>query len=192
MIPAKRPSQIETLRFDLKRRSHRAIRSFRSITVLRKRSERRVLRRGPPEATGQGNETQTQAANPQKPGGLPAAAGTRVWTRVVSLLRERPSFAARRKKAKARPREPISRRFPWESLPDDQGGSAPIGFPTFGRETKVLRGTKEERYLTQAGRGNPFPCPKSAYHSAFPALLERPAPGRFPFSLPRKIPAVTL
>ncbi len=47
-IPAKRPSQIETLRFDLKRRSHRAIRSFRSITVLRKRSERRVLRHGPP------------------------------------------------------------------------------------------------------------------------------------------------
>ncbi len=45
-IPAKRPSQIETLRFDLKRRSHRAIRSFRSITVLRKRSERRALRRG--------------------------------------------------------------------------------------------------------------------------------------------------
>ncbi len=34
---------------------------------------------------------------------LPAAAGTRVWTRVVSLLRERPSFAARRKKAKTRP-----------------------------------------------------------------------------------------
>ena len=46
-IPAKRPSQIETICFDLKRRSHRAIRSFRSITVLRKRSERRALRRGP-------------------------------------------------------------------------------------------------------------------------------------------------
>ena len=46
-IPAKRPSQIETICFDLKRRSHRAIRSFRSITVLRKRSERRELRRGP-------------------------------------------------------------------------------------------------------------------------------------------------
>ncbi len=45
-IPAKRPSQIETHRFDLMRRSHRAIRSFRSITVLRKRSERRALRRG--------------------------------------------------------------------------------------------------------------------------------------------------
>ena len=45
-IPAKRPSQIETICFDLKRRSHRAIRSFRSITVLRKRSERRALRRG--------------------------------------------------------------------------------------------------------------------------------------------------
>ncbi len=60
-IPAKRPSQIETMCFDLKRkrtrpqwgplargmrRSHRAIRSFRSITVLRKRSERRALRRG--------------------------------------------------------------------------------------------------------------------------------------------------
>jgi hypothetical protein len=45
-IPAKRPSQIETMCFDLKRRSHRAIRSFRSITVLRKWSERRVLRRG--------------------------------------------------------------------------------------------------------------------------------------------------
>ena len=49
--------------FDLKRRSHRAIRSFRSITVLRKWSERRVLRRGslwrflfpvsfPPKETG--------------------------------------------------------------------------------------------------------------------------------------------
>ena len=46
-IPAKRPSQIETICFDLKRRSHRAIRSSRSITVLRKRSERRALRRGP-------------------------------------------------------------------------------------------------------------------------------------------------
>ena len=45
-IPAKRPSQIETMCFDLKSRSHRAIRSFRSITVLRKWSERRVLRRG--------------------------------------------------------------------------------------------------------------------------------------------------
>ena len=55
-IPAKRPSQIETICFDLKRRSHRAIRSFRSITVLRKRSERRALRRGPPEATGLVNE----------------------------------------------------------------------------------------------------------------------------------------
>ncbi len=87
---------------------------------------------GPPEATGQETKSQRQAANSQRPRGLPAAAGTRVWTRVVSLLRERPSFAARRKKAKTRPREPISRRFPWESLPDDQGGSAPIGFPTFG------------------------------------------------------------
>ena len=35
------------LRFE-RRRSHRAIRSFRSVTPLRKRSERRVLRRGPP------------------------------------------------------------------------------------------------------------------------------------------------
>ena len=50
-IPAKRPSQIETNRFDLKRRNHRAIQSFRSITVLRKRSERRVLRRGSPGAS---------------------------------------------------------------------------------------------------------------------------------------------
>ena len=49
-IPAKRPSQIETNRFDLKRRNHRAIRSFHSITVLRKRSERRVFRRGSPGA----------------------------------------------------------------------------------------------------------------------------------------------
>ena len=49
-IPAKRPSQIETICFDLKRRNHRAIRSFRSITVLRKRSERRVFRRGSPGA----------------------------------------------------------------------------------------------------------------------------------------------
>ena len=96
--------------------------------------------RSPPEATGQGTKSQRQAANSQRPRGLPAAAGTRVWTRVVSLLRERPSFAARRKKAKARPREPISRRFPWESLPDDQGGSAPIGSPTFGRETGVYGG----------------------------------------------------
>ena len=46
-IPSIRPSQIETICFDLKRRSQRAIRSFRSITVLRKRSERRELRRGP-------------------------------------------------------------------------------------------------------------------------------------------------
>ena len=80
-IPAKRPSQIETICFDLKRRSHRAIRSFHSITVLRKRSEQRALRRGslwrisfasffvrnkergPPEATGRGSEPQRRAAN---------------------------------------------------------------------------------------------------------------------------------
>ena len=30
----------------------------------------------PPEATGQGNKSQRQKANPQRPGGLPAAAGT--------------------------------------------------------------------------------------------------------------------
>ncbi len=146
----------------------------------------------PPEATGQDCKWQRQTANPQRLGGLPAAAGTRVWTRVVSLLRERPSFAARRKKAKARPREPISRRFPWESLPDDQGGSAPIGFPTFGRETKVLRGTKEERYLTQAGLAIRSFCPHVRTPSRHPAILpfhERPAQGRsFSFPAPKNSP----
>ena len=106
---------------------------------------------GPPEATGHGNELQRQRANPQRPGGLPAAAGiplirhgasvSRVVplsprrrqslrrdeskTRDISLLRERPSFAARRKKAKARPgnhsikvpRDPSSR--PMGSAPLD-------------------------------------------------------------------------
>ncbi len=64
--------------------------------------------------------------------------GTRVWTGDVSLLRERPSFAARRKKAKARPgnhsikvpRDPSSR----------PKGPAPLDSLAGG-----LRGTRDER-----------------------------------------------
>ena len=59
---------------------------------------------GPPEATEEENEQQRQAANPQKRKRLPAVAGTKDGNRTkdISLLRERPSFAARRKKAKTR------------------------------------------------------------------------------------------
>ena len=60
------------------RKSHRAIRSFCSITVLRKRSERRALRRGPPEATGRENKAQWQTAKTQDWTGIRiATAGVR-------------------------------------------------------------------------------------------------------------------
>ncbi len=88
-------------------------------------------------------------------------------TRDISLLRERPSFAARRKKAKARQRGPISRRSPLDSLPDDQGGCGPHWIPWGLRGTKdggldgsyglpqPLRGFA----MTGAGAGRPLLCP---------------------------------
>ena len=46
------------------------------------------------------------------------------------------SFRRGKKSGKeSRQREPIPRRFPLETLPDGQGGSAPIGSPCGGRET---------------------------------------------------------
>ncbi len=90
-IPAKRPSQIETNRFDLKRRSRGNLAGIRPKAGYRpftRATTRFPLahffrfflwaskERSPPEATGQETKSQRRAANPQKPGGLPAAAGT--------------------------------------------------------------------------------------------------------------------
>ncbi len=150
--------------------------------------------RSPPEATGHGNELQRQRANPQSPGGLPAAAGiplirhgasvSRVVppsprrrqslrrdeskTRDVSLLRERPSFAARRKKAKTRPgnhsikvpRGPSSR----------PRGLRPHWIPHFWTRDGGLRRTRDEgrrtkygeRNTKNAGRGDSLRLPRDA------------------------------
>ena len=50
------------------------------------------------------------------------------------------SFSGKEMGKRNRQREPISRRSPLDSLPDDQGGSAPIGFPGGG-----LQGTGDGR-----------------------------------------------
>ena len=99
-------------------------------------------RNRPTGGDGPGNQIAEASGEFAETRRIARCGGDESKTRDISLLRERPSFAARRKKAKARPREPISRRFPWESLPDDQGGSAPIGSPTFGRETGVYEGRR--------------------------------------------------
>ena len=69
-------------------------------------------------------------------GESPAAAGTKTGRGLFALRRDPVSFSGKETGKRNRQRGPISRRSPLDSLPDDQGGSAPIGFPTFGRETK--------------------------------------------------------
>ena len=176
-IPAKRPSQIETNRFDLKRRSHRAIRSFRSITVLRKRSERRALRRGSPGASlpsFAALRKKVAPAGAKEPSSYPRPRHSgqssgllrirRLSLRFVSLSRRlrRASFFARPKKEakEMRQREPIPKAVPFGILPHRPGGCGPLEIPRgftkderreFGREERIA--TPAARVRNDEGRG---------------------------------------
>ena len=156
-------------------------------------------RKKPAGGDGPGNQIAEASGESAEARRIARCGGDGDRTKVLSLLQERPSFAARRKKAKARPREPISRRFPWESLPDDQGGSAPIGFPTIGRETGVYGGRwtmspppslrdQPAGWLLQSVP----PAPTSAHHAGVPPSLpckSVPPRGAFPFPAPENFPA---
>ena len=162
-IPAKRPSQIETLRFDLKRRSHRAIRSFRSITVLRKRSERRALRRGSlwrisfasffgrakKEARRRRRDRETKRRDKRRirrsPENCPLRRG-RKQDEGFSRCGATPFLLAEKKRGKETARGDLFRGGPLKNpSPTTKGAAAPIGFPTFGRETGGYDGQEFSR-----------------------------------------------
>ena len=139
------------------RRSHRAIRSFRSITVLRKRSERRVFRRGSPGASlpsFAALRKKVAPAGAKEPSSCPRPRHSgqssgllrirRLSLRFVSLSRRlrRADFFAAKEIAKETAKGNLSRRrFPLESFPIGQGAAAPLRSPGVygGRETKNVR-----------------------------------------------------